>query len=79
MADGAQARPAHIHAGVCPEVGDVVAPLTELTAPGGGMADMGTPTMMQTGAIPVEYSFSTVPLPLDAILGAEDDRDARPQ
>jgi hypothetical protein len=71
MADAASARPVHIHAGVCPEVGDVVAPLTELTGPGGATADAATPMMMMSGAIPVEYSFTTVELPLDAILGAE--------
>jgi hypothetical protein len=59
------ARPAHIHSGNCVELGDVVVPLTDLTAPigeGVGQAD---------GATPAESSFTTVPMTLDAILGAD--------
>ena len=59
------ARPAHIHAGNCVELGDVVVPLTDLTAPVGegvGQADSATPA---------ESSFTTVPMTLDAILGAD--------
>ena len=40
----APARPAHIHSGNCVELGDVVVPLTDLTAPVGegvGQADRG--------------------------------------
>jgi hypothetical protein len=47
------------------ELGDVVVPLTDLTAPVGegvGQADSATPT---------ESSFTTVPMTLDAILGAD--------
>jgi hypothetical protein len=59
------ARPAHIHSGNCVELGDVVVPLTDLTAAVSedvGQADRATPA---------ESSFTTVPLPLDAILGAD--------
>ncbi|HEY8446645.1 MAG TPA: hypothetical protein VIL01_06010 [Thermomicrobiales bacterium] len=58
------ARPAHIHNGTCEELGDVVQPLTDLTAATGtaeGNAD----------AIPAEYSYTLVPMSLDDIL-AED-------
>ncbi len=59
------ARPAHIHSGNCVELGDVVVPLTDLTAPvseGVGQADRATPA---------ESSFTNVPMTLDAILGAD--------
>jgi hypothetical protein len=61
----APARPAHIHSGNCVELGDVVVPLTDLTAAVGegiGQADE---------AIPAENSFTTVPMTLDAILAAD--------
>lgn len=59
-------RPAHIHSGSCgdDELGDVVAPLTNLTEPegdGGG----------NERAVVAESSFTSVPLTLDALL-AED-------
>src|SRR4051812_7492678 len=59
------AHPAHIHSGDCVELGDVVVPLTDLTAPVGeavGQADRATPA---------ESSFTNVPMTLDAILGAD--------
>jgi hypothetical protein len=59
------ARPAHIHSGNCVELGDVVVPLTDLTAPVSesvGQADSATPA---------ESSFTNVPMTLDAILGAD--------
>jgi hypothetical protein len=58
------ARPVHIHSGSCAELGDVVAPLNDLTAPtgaGAGQAD---------SAFQAETSVSNVPLTLDAILAA---------
>jgi hypothetical protein len=61
----APARPAHIHSGDCVELGDVVVPLSDLTAPvseGVGQTDR---------AIPAESSFTNVPMALDAILGAD--------
>ncbi len=61
----APARPAHIHSGDCVELGDVVAPLTDLTAPvGEGAGQAGE-------ASPAESSFTSVPMTLDAILGAD--------
>jgi len=61
-----EGRPAHIHAGSCAEgeLGDIVAPLNNLTEPEGeGQGN--------DAAIVAETSFTNVPLPLDAIL-AED-------
>ena len=58
-------RPAHIHTGSCNEVGEVVAPLTDLTGATGGER------VGQRRAIPAESSFTSVPLTLDAILGAD--------
>jgi hypothetical protein len=58
-------RPAHIHSGNCVELGDVVVPLNDLAAPVGeevGQADE---------AAQAESSFTTVPMTLDAILGAD--------
>lgn len=61
--DGSPARPGHIHAGRCgDELGDVVAPLTDLTAP------VGDAVGQQNRAALAETSFTNVPLPLDAIL-----------
>jgi hypothetical protein len=62
---GALARPAHIHSGDCVELGDVVFPLTDLTAPVGegvGQADK---------AAQAESSFTNVPAPLSDILAAD--------
>ena len=62
--EAATARPVHIHSGSCAELGDVVAPLTDLAAPAGegaGLAD---------SAIQAESSVTNVPLTLEAILGA---------
>lgn len=64
-------RPAHIHSGTCDTLGDVVVPLTDLTLAGGGTGtDMAAMPGMGA-AIPAEYSFTNVPLALDAILAAE--------
>ena len=59
------ARPAHIHAGDCVELGDVVVPLTDLTAP------IGEGVGQAAKATPAESSFTNVPMTLDAILGAD--------
>jgi hypothetical protein len=59
-------RPAHIHTGTCSEVGEVVAPLTDLTGATGGDR-----VGQARRAISAESSFTSVPLTLDAILGAD--------
>src|SRR5215207_8912140 len=64
-AETAAARPAHIHTGTCDEVGEVVAPLTDLTGAAGDRAGQAR------RAIAAESSFTNVPLTLDAILGAD--------
>jgi hypothetical protein len=59
------ARPVHIHSGDCVELGDVVLPLTDLTAPVSeavGQADTATPA---------ESSFTSVPMTIDTLLGAD--------
>lgn len=59
------ARPVHIHSGDCVTLGEIVAPLNDLTAPvgeGAGQAEE---------ASPAESSFTVVPMTLDAILGAD--------
>ena len=59
-------RPAHIHTGTCKNIGEVVAPLTDLTGATGG-----APVGQSRRAIPAESSFTNVPMTLDAILGAD--------
>jgi hypothetical protein len=59
------ARPVHIHSGDCVALGDVVVPLTDLTAPvgeGAGQADEATQA---------ESSFTVVPMTLDAMLASD--------
>ena len=65
-AENAVPRPAHIHTGTCDEVGEVVAPLTDLTGATGGDR-----VGQARRAIPAESSFTSVPMTLDAILGAD--------
>ena len=55
-------RPVHIHSGNCSELGDVVAPLTDLT---GGAGDR---VGQARRAIAGESSYTSVPMTLDAIL-----------
>jgi hypothetical protein len=58
-------RPVHIHAGDCTNLGEVIVPLNNLVSPVGdfvGQAEEATR---------VESSFTTVPLGIDAILGAD--------
>jgi hypothetical protein len=59
------AHPVHIHSGNCEELGEVVVPLTDITAPEGDR--VGQRNRASQGAT----SFTNVPLTLDAIL-AED-------
>ena len=56
-------HPVHIHAGACPEPGDVVAPLSDLVV---GSDD----AVGSAAAVPAEYSTSTVPLSLADIVAA---------
>ena len=66
-ADAATApRPAHIHSGNCDELGDVVVALTDLTGVTGGDR-----VGQARRAITAETSYTSVPLTLDAILGAD--------
>ena len=59
------ARPAHIHSGNCVELGDVVVPLTDLsTAVGEGLGQAAAATQ-------AEFSFTNVPMTLDAMLAAD--------
>jgi uncharacterized cupredoxin-like copper-binding protein len=58
-------RPAHIHVGTCNEVGEVVAPLTDLTGASGDRVGQAR------RAITAESSYTAVPMTLDAILGAD--------
>jgi plastocyanin len=55
-------RPAHIHSGDCVNLGDIVAPLTDLTKPAGQAEGQ------VNRAMAAESSFTNVPLTLDAIL-----------
>jgi hypothetical protein len=71
LVDGITGRPAHIHEGNCPEPGAVVAPLTDLTTAAGGVTTPGTPAADLGGAIPAEYSFTTVEMSLDDLLAGE--------
>jgi len=61
-----EGRPAHVHTGSCDSVGEVVAPLTNLTAAS------GTPSgQFDDNDNLVEYSFTNVPLSLDDMLAAD--------
>jgi hypothetical protein len=62
--DVVASRPGHIHTGTCDEVGEVVGPLENLTAPVGD-------TVGQASAMVAQTSFTNVPLTLDQVL-AED-------
>jgi hypothetical protein len=59
-------RPAHIHNGNCDDLGDIVAPLTDLTEP-----TTGDRLGQARRAIPAETSYTVVPMTLDAILGSD--------
>jgi len=57
-------RPAHIHVNDCANIGDVVAPLNDLTAPTGQQVGIRR-------AFEAESSFTNVPLTLDQILASD--------
>jgi plastocyanin len=63
--EAADAHPAHIHAGTCETLGDVVFPLNDVT-----MADMMATPDASSGEM-VEESTSTVDVALDDVLAAE--------
>lgn len=65
-------HPAHIHAGTCDTLGDVVQPLSDVVDPHGGMTGDSAGSMQgNMNGITAASSFTTVPLPMDAILGAD--------
>ena len=57
-------RPVHIHNGDCVNLGEVVAPLVDLTAP------VGQPAGQADKATVAESSFTVVPITLEALLGS---------
>ena len=61
--DEAEVHPAHIHSGSCAELGDVVAPLTDITEVGGESERTGP-----ASAIPVKGSVTVVDMPLQEII-----------
>jgi len=63
-AEGQLPRPAHIHANTCANIGDIVAPLTDLTAATGERVGVRK-------AYEAESSFTNVPMTLDQILAAD--------
>ena len=77
LAAGASAQmsphPAHIHAGSCPEPGDVVAALSDVSFDMNvdGSASAGAAPVGQASAIPVEASVTTVPLALADIVAGQ--------
>jgi uncharacterized cupredoxin-like copper-binding protein len=58
-------RPVHIHSGDCQNLGEVVQPLNNLTAPTGQRVGQAR------RAAQAESSFTTVPMTMDAILGSD--------
>ena len=82
MMQEAAPHPAHIHAGTCPDVGDVVFPLEDvaptdmMATPGAGMDTQASPTAGMTDQDidwdkVVAMSTTVVQAPLSDILGAE--------
>ena len=60
--EGDEAHPAHVHAGSCDELGDIIAPLNNLTFVGEGDVEGAE------AALPVEVSETEIELPLADIL-----------
>ncbi|MFV2062179.1 MAG: hypothetical protein ACC726_01540 [Chloroflexota bacterium] len=66
-------HPAHIHAGVCPAPGDVIAPLSDVSADFLVDGEMMGGTMGGPGsALVVEASVTTVDVSLSSLLAMED-------
>jgi plastocyanin len=61
--DEAEVHPAHIHTGTCAELGDVVAPLTDIAHIGDDAERTGP-----ASAIPVKSSVTVVDMPLQEIV-----------
>ncbi len=61
--DEAEVHPAHIHSGTCAELGDVVAPLSDVAHIGDDAERTGA-----TSAIPVKSSTTVVEMPLREII-----------
>ena len=61
--DEAEVHPAHIHSGTCAELGDVVAPLTEVAHVGNDAERTGA-----TSSIPVKSSTTVIDMPLQEII-----------
>ena len=61
--DEAEVHPAHIHSGTCAELGDVVAPLTEVAHIGADAERTGADS-----SIPVKTSVTVVDMPLQEII-----------
>jgi uncharacterized cupredoxin-like copper-binding protein len=61
---GQLARPAHIHVDDCANIGDIVAPLNDLTAPGGERVGVRR-------AFEAESSFTNVPMTIDQMLASD--------
>ena len=61
--DEAEVHPAHIHSGSCAELGDVVAPLTDIAQIGADGERTGA-----TSSIPVKSSVTVVDMPLQEII-----------
>jgi hypothetical protein len=72
VAQDEASHPAHIHSGSCAELGDVVAPLSDVSAQA---LNNGTPMAADmvgsASAIPVHSSITTVELALTDIVGGE--------
>ena len=58
-------RPVHVHTGNCNELGDVVVPLTDLTAPTGDRVGQ------RNRATIAETSFTTIPMTFDALISED--------
>lgn len=61
--DEAEVHPAHIHSGTCADLGDVVAPLSDVTYIGDDADRTGA-----TSALPVKTSLTVVDMPLQEVI-----------